>query len=220
MPCSGRSRRLRRGARRRACIAAWKSMRVGIVLACAGGRAPASDRRRRRTTASSSPPCACSCGRPGRAGSTDGRSARCRPPRSAGPRRRRGSAPRNSGENSPWTVETWTPTFSKTRPCIIAMTPPPPSAPAWSVRCQGVAREAAGASRRDAKGAGGLVLERLEARRRSGRAAPRTRRRRASALAVRVDGLGLGQALGSSTAPAMRTVGRGRESPAKAAGLP
>ena len=33
---------------------------------------------------------------------------------------------RNSGENSPWTVEVWTPTFSNRRPCIIDMTPPPP----------------------------------------------------------------------------------------------
>ena len=32
---------------------------------------------------------------------------------------------RNSGENSPKTVETWTPAFSNTRPCIIDMTPPP-----------------------------------------------------------------------------------------------
>ena len=37
----------------------------------------------------------------------------------------------NSGWNSPWTVETLTPTFSKTRPFIIAMTPPPPPG-----RCQ------------------------------------------------------------------------------------
>ena len=29
---------------------------------------------------------------------------------------------RNSGANSPNTVETWTPTFSNTRPFIIAMT--------------------------------------------------------------------------------------------------
>ncbi len=33
----------------------------------------------------------------------------------------------NSGENSPCTVETWTPTFSKKRPCIIPITPPPPA---------------------------------------------------------------------------------------------
>src|ERR1043165_9184147 len=44
----------------------------------------------------------------------------------------RGSSPapgislRNSGANSPNTVETLTPTFSKTRPCISAIVPPPP----------------------------------------------------------------------------------------------
>ena len=33
------------------------------------------------------------------------------------------------GANSPCTVETWTPTFSNTRPFMIAITPPPPGAP-------------------------------------------------------------------------------------------
>jgi hypothetical protein len=33
---------------------------------------------------------------------------------------------RNSSENSPWTVEMLTPTFSNTRPRMIDMTPPPP----------------------------------------------------------------------------------------------
>ena len=33
---------------------------------------------------------------------------------------------RNSGANSPNTVEVWTPTFSNTRPAIRLMTPPPP----------------------------------------------------------------------------------------------
>ena len=37
---------------------------------------------------------------------------------------------RNSGANSPNTVETCTPTFSNTRPLSIDMTPPPPGAPA------------------------------------------------------------------------------------------
>ncbi len=45
---------------------------------------------------------------------------------------------RNSGANSPCTVEVCTPTFSKTRPCITLMTPPPPGTPLWSVRSQGV----------------------------------------------------------------------------------
>ena len=36
---------------------------------------------------------------------------------------------RNSGANSPCTVEVCTPTFSNTRPCIRLMVPPPPGAP-------------------------------------------------------------------------------------------
>ena len=42
----------------------------------------------------------------------------------------------NSGENSPNTVEIWTPTFSNTRPCIMDISPPPPGAPVWSLRSQ------------------------------------------------------------------------------------
>src|SRR6185437_16493695 len=49
-----------------------------------------------------------------------------------------GMSLRNSGANSPCTVEQCTPTFSNTRPCIIAMTPPPPGWPVWSVRFHGV----------------------------------------------------------------------------------
>ena len=41
------------------------------------------------------------------------------------------------GANSPYTVEMWTPTFSNTRPRVIAITPPP-GAPVWSARLQGV----------------------------------------------------------------------------------
>jgi hypothetical protein len=37
-----------------------------------------------------------------------------------------GMSLRNSPANSPKTVETWTPTFSNTRPCMLAITPPPP----------------------------------------------------------------------------------------------
>ena len=39
---------------------------------------------------------------------------------------------RNSGANSPCTVEVWMPAFSNTRPRIRLMTPPPPSAPPCS----------------------------------------------------------------------------------------
>jgi hypothetical protein len=50
-----------------------------------------------------------------------------------------GICARNSGENSPCTVEQCTPTFSNSRPCIIDITPPPPPGlPVWSVRSQGV----------------------------------------------------------------------------------
>src|SRR5258708_6623443 len=51
---------------------------------------------------------------------------------------------RNSGANSPCTVEQWTPTFSKTRPFMTDITPPPPAAPEWSVLFQGVRRKRPG----------------------------------------------------------------------------
>ncbi len=54
---------------------------------------------------------------------------------------------RNSGENSPWTVDVCTPTFSKTRPYIIDMRPPPPLP---SSRCQSLAVKRPGS--RSAKG--------------------------------------------------------------------
>ena len=44
-----------------------------------------------------------------------------------------GISDRNSGENSPNTVEMFTPTFSKTFPCMMDISPPPPGAPVWSV---------------------------------------------------------------------------------------
>ena len=62
--------------------------------------------------------------------------------------------PRNSGANSPWTVETCTPTFSNTRPRIIDMTPPPPGAPPWSLRSHGVRSKRPGS---DASGGRGAV---------------------------------------------------------------
>src|SRR5262245_45087632 len=48
-----------------------------------------------------------------------------------------GMSLRNSGANSPNTVDTWTPTFSNTRPFISDITPPPPSRPLWSARLHG-----------------------------------------------------------------------------------
>lgn len=39
-----------------------------------------------------------------------------------------------SGVKVPNTVETWTPTFSNRRPCIIDMTPPPPAARSQGLR--------------------------------------------------------------------------------------
>ena len=132
---------------------------VGIVLRCAGGRASASDRRRRRTIAATSPPCGCSCARPARWGSTDARSAKCRSPRSAGLPRRRASACGIRARIRRSTVEVWTPTFSKTRPCIIDMMPPPPLP---SSRCQGVLLEPAGRPR--CMRTGEVILDCLESR--------------------------------------------------------
>ena len=71
---------------------------------------------------------------------------------------------RNSGANSPNTVETWTPTFSNTRPFIIAMTPPPPGAPLWSVRFHGVRMKRPGARSASGAPAGERLLHRLEGR--------------------------------------------------------
>ena len=51
----------------------------------------------------------------------------------------------NSGGKVPCTVEVWQPTFSNTRPDISAMTPPPPSAPLFSLRVQGVFTKRPGA---------------------------------------------------------------------------
>ena len=76
-----------------------------------------------------------------------------------------GMSLRNSGENSPWTVEMWTPTFSKTRPFICAMTPPPPVAPLWSVRCQGVLTKRPGAPVAKPGARRQLVLDRSRIRR-------------------------------------------------------
>ncbi len=49
-----------------------------------------------------------------------------------------GICARNSGLNSPQTVETFTPTFSNTRPRITLITPPPPSDPSGVGRCHAV----------------------------------------------------------------------------------
>src|SRR3954451_10241839 len=53
--------------------------------------------------------------------------------------------PRNSGAIVPCTVEMWTPAFSNTRPRSIAISPPPPGAPAWSARAHGVRSNRPGA---------------------------------------------------------------------------
>ena len=78
--------------------------------------------------------------------------------------RRPGIWPRNSGANSPCTVETCTPTFSNTRPRIIDMMPPPPGSPLWSLPLPGLALESPRRGLRGGQEAGTLVLERLEGR--------------------------------------------------------
>ena len=65
-----------------------------------------------------------------------------------------GICARNSGLNSPHTVETLTPTFSNTRPRITLITPPPPPGRGHAVR-----HEAAGGGRLRT---GQRVLDRLE----------------------------------------------------------
>ena len=96
---------------------------------CAAGPARASGRRRRRTTTCDVTTmrvfmCAVgTCGLRGWAIS-DTPEAQKRGSSSAP-----GICLRNSGANSPCTVEVWMPAFSNTRPRIRLMTPPPPSAP-------------------------------------------------------------------------------------------
>ncbi len=78
---------------------------------------------------------------------------------------------RSSGANSPCTVEVWMPAFSNTRPPIRLMVPPPPGAPAWSVRVHGVrTKRAAGRSPSGAV-AGSSASTRSKARHRSSRKA-------------------------------------------------
>ena len=70
---------------------------------------------------------------------------------------------RNSGANSPWTVEVWTPTFSNTRPVIRLMMPPPPSRPRMVGALPGRALEAAGRKVTEGSRRRQAGLERLEA---------------------------------------------------------
>ena len=64
--------------------------------------------------------CACSCGPRARAGCVRCAISEMPVAQKCGSSPRPGSACANSGENSPYTVEACTPTFSNTRPCIIA----------------------------------------------------------------------------------------------------
>src|SRR6516164_7136157 len=57
-----------------------------------------------------------------------------------------GTSLRNSGENSPYTVDMLTPTFSKTRPCMIEIVPPPPPCRSHFVRSKRPAALSAGRS--------------------------------------------------------------------------
>ena len=68
---------------------------------------------------------------------------------------------RNSSLKAPWTVETLTPTFSKTRPRMTDMTPPPPCLPSSVGPLPGRALEAPGGP--IAERAGQLVLQRSKA---------------------------------------------------------
>ena len=71
---------------------------------------------------------------------------------------------RNSGANSPNTVEQCTPTFSNTRPRISDITPPPPGCPEWSVRLQGVRAKRPGARSAKRRVRRQRVLDRFERR--------------------------------------------------------
>ncbi len=73
-----------------------------------------------------------------------------------------GICARNSGANSPCTVEQCTPTFSNSRPRITLITPPPPGSPVWSVRSQARAHETPGVA--GIERCRRIVLELLEGR--------------------------------------------------------
>ena len=94
--------------------------------ACAADPARASGRRRRRTTICWSPPCACSCAPSARCGLTGWAISDTPEAQKRGSSSAPGICLRNSGANSPCTVEVWMPAFSNTRPPIRLMVPPPP----------------------------------------------------------------------------------------------
>ena len=75
-----------------------------------------------------------------------------------------GMSLRNSGANSPNTVETCTPTFSNTRPFIIAITPPPPGGAGVVGAAPRCALEAAGRAIRKWRAGGEGVFEFFERR--------------------------------------------------------
>ena len=156
-------------------MAAWKAIAVGVVLRAPAVEHRASGRRRRRTRL---------FGRHDHARvHVHGRHVRVlrmRDQRDAGrpeardrPRRRE-SARGTPARTRRCTVETCTPTFSKTRPCMIDMTPPPPGAPVWSVRCQGVRTKRPGRAIRERGARWQRHAPALRRPRRSRRAAPRT----------------------------------------------
>ncbi len=72
--------------------------------------------------------------------------------------------PRNSGENSPNTVEQWTPHFSKTRPEIIDITAAAARMAVVVGALPGRADESAGREPLIPGGVSGLVLQRFEGR--------------------------------------------------------
>ena len=74
------------------------------------------------------------------------------------------------------TVETCTPTFSNTRPFIIAITPPPPGSAGMVGAAPRCALEAAGSAIRKWRAGGEGVFEFFERRDDAGRVVSRTRR--------------------------------------------
>ena len=106
----------------------------------------------------------CSCARPGRAGSADGRSARCPTPRTAGRRRRPGYPCGIRARTRRTRSRRGRPTLLNTRPCSIDITPPLPGAPLWSVRLHGCAQ--IGRARAQRRARRQCALQRLEVSRR------------------------------------------------------
>ena len=100
---------------------------------------------------------------------------------------------RNSGANSPCTVEVWMPAFSNTRPAIRLMVPPPPGAPPCSARVHGVRRKRAAARSPNGAVSGSSASSRSKDAHRSSRSASNQTRARSLCSFRDLPAVGIGR---------------------------